>query len=71
MGHKTDMRRYAKTIATVARGRVRASTRHSPRATRHSAAPEVEMCRQELGILVIADDRYEPSVRAWRVVEFF
>ena len=54
MGHKTDMRRYSRSIAAVARGR---AARPAPAL---ADSPEIEMCRQELGLLTISDPRYAP-----------
>jgi hypothetical protein len=64
MGHKTDMRRYAPSIARVARARVAAA--------KSAPSPEVEMCKQDLGTLTVTDARYKsPRTRTWQVIEFF
>ncbi len=41
MGHKTDLRRYAKSIDAVARGRVARNNRHSPLAMRKASAQKL------------------------------
>jgi hypothetical protein len=68
MGHKTDMRRYSRSIDAVARAR----SGGRPKAHKRADSPEIEICRQELGRLEIADSRYPgpKHVSAWLVVEF-
>jgi hypothetical protein len=50
----------------------RARSGGRPKAHKRADSPEIEICRQELGRLEIADSRYPgpKHVSAWLVVEF-
>jgi len=66
MAHKTDGRRYGlgRTIATLAQAR---AAKAQPATS--APSPEVEMCREALGTLVIPGGRGKPA-RSFYVVAF-
>jgi hypothetical protein len=66
MGHKTDLRRYAKSIDAVARGRVTHNAARKP-APAAKLSPEAEMLREGLGTLIVSRDGKE---RSWLIAVF-
>ncbi len=65
MGHKTDMRRYAKSIDTVARSRINARRTVKPPVP--VLSPEAQMLKEGLGHWIVSDEGRE---RTYLVAQF-